>query len=141
MGTSFTVPARYMTTNILRLPPRSRVGRYVFIMFVFQLSGVMHIVGDVAAGIPIHESGVMHWFSLQALGFVIEDTVAKLWHMMTGGRTNDGMGWQKIVGFVWVCTWMVWTLPVWTFPIARASKREGILPFPVLKLISIGRGL
>ncbi|KAF2499988.1 hypothetical protein BU16DRAFT_578028 [Lophium mytilinum] len=129
MGTSLTGPARYITTQIFHLPTSSLVGRYFYIMLVFQLSGLIHVVGDVAAGVPMRESGVREWFSVQALGLPIEDLVAA----MTGTSKNeDGKLWQKIVGFIWVCAWMVWTMPVWTYPISRMSPGEGVLPFSLI---------
>jgi hypothetical protein len=109
------------------------VRRYVFIMLVFQLSGLIHIIGDIAAGVPVRESGVMQWFSIQALGFLLEDSVVATWYKLTGVRVNERKLWQRVIGFVWVVGWMVWTMPVWTYPIARESKGEGILPFSMVR--------
>lgn len=129
MGTTLTVPSRYVTTEILQLPKGSMLQRYVYIMLVFQLSGLIHIVGDVASGLDVKDSGVMHWFSVQALGFAIEDSIAWLWTRATGRLADEGKLWQKVLGFVWVVGWFIWTMPVWTYPISRKSKGEGILPF------------
>jgi hypothetical protein len=104
-------------------------------MLVFQLSGLVHVVGDIAAGISVKNSGVMRWFSIQALGFVIEDGVAALWRALTGRRDDEGKLWQKIIGFLWVLAWMTWTMPVWTYPISKESKGEGILPFSMIRAV------
>lgn len=132
MGTTLTVPARYIVTELLNLPPQSPLRRYIFIILVFQLSGLVHVVGDVAAGLRVKDSGVMQWFSMQALGFAIEDGAAALFGWITGQESNPDALWKKFVGFVWVCVWIVWSMPVWTYPISRASEGEGILPFSLI---------
>ncbi|KAF2106903.1 membrane bound O-acyl transferase family-domain-containing protein [Lophiotrema nucula] len=133
MVTTLTVPARYITTKVFRLPRATIIQRYAYIMVVFQLSGLVHIVGDVAAGVDIKDSGVMQWFSVQALGFAIEDSVSWLWRILTGRRDDEARTWQKGLGFIWVVACFVWTMPVWTFPISRVSEGEGILPFSLIQ--------
>src|SRR3954462_8118006 len=120
MGRDLTVTSRYIASNILRLPQGSLIWRYVYIMLVFQFSGLVHVVGDVAAGNDIKSAGAMQWFSMQALGFMIEDGGAALWRTVSGRRDDEGKLWQKGLGFFWVVTWMVWSMPVWTYPISRA---------------------
>lgn len=139
MGRDLTVTSRYVASNILRLPQGSLIWRYVYIMLVFQFSGLVHVVGDVAAGNDIKSAGAMRWFSMQALGFMIEDGVAALWRTVSGRRDDEGKLWQKVLGFLWVITWMVWSMPVWTYPISRASQGEGILPFSIIQVLS-GKG-
>ena len=136
MGTTLTVPSRYITTDILKLPKGSILQRYVYVLVVFQLSGLVHIVGDLAAGIEVEDSGVLQWFSIQALGFAIEDGFSWIWKHMKGQKDEEdeeGRFWQKILGFMWVVGWFVWTMPVWTYPISRASQGEGILPFSIIQ--------
>jgi hypothetical protein len=107
-------------------------------MLVFQLSGLLHLIGDVVAGVHWRNSGVMQWFSMQALGFVIEDSVITLYRKLTGSTprpSHQVPTWQKVIGFIWVCCWMAWTMPVWIYPISRASEGEGVLPFGIVEYI------
>lgn len=139
MGYSLRYPSHYITTNILHLEKHSLLGKYVYAMLVFQLSGIVHIVGDVAAGVSVRDSGVMQWFSIQALGFIIEDTFIALYRKITGTKARPDSKiptWQKIFGFIWVCAWMVWTMPVWTYPISKESDGKGVLPFSFVQYVS-----
>ena len=132
MSNCLTGPARFFTFSVLRLPKRSLVGRYIFTAIVFALSGAMHICGEVTAGIPLSESGVVQFFVTQALGLLIEDAVVWAWGALHRGRDGKARWWEKCVGFVWVVTWLAWSMPVWTYPAARRSQGEGILPFSIV---------
>ncbi|ORY04455.1 membrane bound O-acyl transferase family-domain-containing protein [Clohesyomyces aquaticus] len=154
MSSCLTGPAKYLTFRLLRLPRRSLISRYILTTIVFVLSGCMHLCADTAAGIPISESGVVRFFATQALGLVIEDFVQGAWRIVEeeGGKSwtlppiwrarwkapkKSGVRWwQKGIGYVWVVAWLAWSMPVWTYPAARRSQGEGILPFSILEHFS-----
>ncbi|KAH7115876.1 membrane bound O-acyl transferase family-domain-containing protein [Dendryphion nanum] len=142
MGTSLRVPAHFITVKILRLPKHSLFGGYAYALLVFGLSGLVHVVGDIASGMKFRETSVMHWFLIQALGFVLEDLFIAIYRKITGTRNRHPKNiptWQKAVGFAWVFSWMLWTLPAWNYPIARKSEGEGVLPFSIVEFLVSGR--
>jgi hypothetical protein len=132
MASVLTGPARFLTFRVLGLPKTSLLGRYVFTVVVFALSGAMHIFGELTAGIPRSESGVVQFFTTQALGLLIEDSVSSAWRRAAGRNKREPHWWEKAVGFIWVVVWLAWSMPVWTYPASRRSQGEGILPFSIV---------
>jgi hypothetical protein len=140
MASTFTSPAKFIVFRVLRLRRQSLLARYIYAAIVFFLSGCMHVCGEVTAGIPLWESGVIQIFTTQALGLLIEDLVKGFYGLLVpdgggggrrgGDRARDGVAvWKRVVGFVWVSAWMAWSMPVWTYPATRRSQGEGVLPF------------
>jgi hypothetical protein len=132
IASCLTGPAKWFVFGVLRLPKSSLLARYLFTVVVFVLSGAMHLCGELTAGIPLSESGVLQFFFTQTLGLLIEDTVVGIWQRVVGGADRRARGWQKVVGLVWVGLWMAWSMPVWTYPASRRSEGEGILPFSIV---------
>lgn len=99
------------------------LGRYLFILLTFGLSGAMHIWGDMASGLPWHESGVVHFFCVQTLGIALEDGDQAAYEVSSGGTAIEGNRksdssitrprlWKRIIGYVWVAVWMAWSVPL-----------------------------
>ncbi|KAF2678011.1 hypothetical protein K458DRAFT_481085 [Lentithecium fluviatile CBS 122367] len=132
MANCLTGPAKFFTFRVLGLPKTSSIARYIFIVVVFPLSGAMHICGELTAGIPLSESGVVQFFTTQALGLLLEDAVVGGWRLVVGRSDCEAQWWKKVFGFVWVVTWLAWSMPVWTYPASRRSQGEGILPFSIV---------
>lgn len=96
------------------------VARYSRIFIAFLVSGTVHIGCDVAAKIPLSESGAVNFFCSQALGIMVEDGVQEIYRRSVGSsRKETPKLWAKIMGYVWVVSFMSCTLPVWAFPYLR----------------------
>jgi hypothetical protein len=139
MANCLTGPAKFVTFGILRLHKGSILARYVFTLIVFALSGTMHICGELTAGIPLSESGVVQFFITQVLGLLMEDFVSGLWSWTMGRNGGKIQWWKKAVGFVWVAVWLAWSMPVWTYPASRRSQGEGVLPFSIVDFFKSDR--
>ena len=139
MRQTITSPARFLTYDVFRFRQGSLTGRYLFILLAFIFSGLVHLCGELAIGIPWEESGVMHFFCFQTLGIIFEDAVSSTYRSMVGGNTNDRGSpvlWKRTLGYSWVLIWMAWTMPAWIYPISRRSRGEGILPFSLVDKMS-----
>ena len=127
-----TSPARFVTYTVLGFRKGGIIGRYLFIFNTFLLSGLLHIAGDMAAGIRWHESGVVQFFCIQTLGIMIEDSAQVAWRKLVGSCAGEPSWWQRVLGYIWVLGFLAWSVPVYTYPAARRGKGEGVLPFSVV---------
>ncbi|GKZ25441.1 hypothetical protein AbraIFM66951_000653 [Aspergillus brasiliensis] len=113
--------ADFVSGSLLRLPVRFQ---WCFrVIFAFLVSGLVHMCMDVGFGVRIDESGALWFFALQILGVAGEMLAEKLLapvsvYMST--RVRRG------VGYVWVAAFMVWTLPVWIYPILVQLYADGV---------------
>lgn len=126
--------AAFVTHRLFGLKHGGLLGRYLKIALVFYLSGAMHIFGDIAAGLDWYGSGVIRYFGTQVLGLMIEDCVQAAYHLAVKSdkrAVNYGL-WQHVLGFVWVLSFMAWSVPVYTYPTSRRDRGQGVLPVKVL---------
>ena len=106
----------------------------------------MHIGHDVGGAVEVRH-GAMRFFCTQFLGVVIEDTVQAQWSRMERGQgrvCGRVAGWKKWVGYAWVLVFLVWSTPVFQYPVMMAKRPAGdaMLPFSVARVIfGIGRFL
>ncbi|RHZ58543.1 hypothetical protein CDV55_101321 [Aspergillus turcosus] len=154
-----TATSNYLARDLLALPRPSLLERYTNIFFVFLLSGVMHVVSDLFMGIPLSQSTSLLFFCSMPLGIIIEDAVQAAWSRLTGSHPPkkissvviDGCSvpcWHKLVGFIWVCSWLSLTTPVWLYPM-QASRGEslflinipGLVGTPTAIAMTVGGGL
>ncbi|WQF80832.1 Putative Wax synthase domain-containing protein [Colletotrichum destructivum] len=118
--------AHFLTYHCLRLSENSMVGRYTFITCVFAISGVFHLLSDLARGIPKYESNAMHFFLVQPLGICLERIVQSLYSRLAPSKTDSSKlraspnRFGCLVGYGWVLFWIVWTSPVWIFTSMKA---------------------
>ncbi|EFR05482.1 Tri7 [Nannizzia gypsea CBS 118893] len=136
----------FITHSILRLPlpdsvsPESKalllLIRYVRMQAIFLMSGLMHMPIDMMQNIPLRESGIVMFFTAQALGILIEDTVCSTYRWITtgsfsrqahrGSRTKEPALWKKLIGFAWVLCWAMCCVPPWIFPTIRQSAMSAV---------------
>jgi hypothetical protein len=76
--------------------------------------------------------GAMRFFVLQAVAITFEDMVIYLASRLGFNKTTRA---SKLIGYVWVLGWMIWAVPSWTGPLAKAriggpeEKHSMILAF------------
>ena len=110
--------------------------RYTTLLFHFLISGLLHLVIDIASGIPWHESGAVRFFVMQALGIIFERVVRFSYRtVFPSSHVNPRAAlWIRIVGHVWVIVFLSWTVPGWMYPTlsrTRSDMEDSILPFSV----------
>lgn len=86
----------------------------------------MHIFADAGGGLPMHRSGAFQFFTMQAVGIMIEDAVQVVWRklMPSAGSSTLLQAFGKVMGYLWVVTFVVWSSPVWVYPFIREMRHE-----------------
>jgi hypothetical protein len=112
---------------VLRLRRGTLASRYTRIFLAFLVSGAIHVIGDRAFGIPYREMGSLPFFCLQALGIMLEDGV----QAATRGWGIPGPM-RRLVGYVWLVSFLWWSTPIWFYPMARVGDTSEIIPFSVV---------
>ena len=116
----------------------------------------MHIGHDVGGLVAVQQRGrhgAMRFFCTQFLGIVVEDGVQAVWSRSRrvekrgrgegesegeGGRV--GKNWMMLrrwVGYLWVMAFLVWSGPVFQYPVMVAKRPVGdeLLPFSVARVV------
>lgn len=114
------------------------MGRYVFTLLTFAVSGAFHMFNDISQGIPWHENGAVRFFLTQAFGIMFEDALVAMFGRLLGQR-QCGKTWIKVLGYVWVLTWLIWSSPVWIYPLVRRSSGAALIPLPEQMHVAISR--
>jgi len=96
-------PAAFIADQILWLPKGGLWARYLKIILIFIISGLIYAAADIAGGIPFEKQGTTRFFVTQAFGIIIEDTVEALYHFSYGNdiKRSRAPGWAKTIGYVW----------------------------------------
>lgn len=130
-------PARFITYDVVRLQKGRLAARYMCIFLTFLNSGLMHAGGELAAGVSWQQSGAIRFFCTQTVGIMLEDGVQAIYGSARGidrSRTQPPI-WARLIGYIWVITFLVWSTPVWTYPQIRINKGEEkdlVVPFSVI---------
>ncbi|KAI1322174.1 membrane bound O-acyl transferase family-domain-containing protein [Xylariaceae sp. FL0255] len=96
--------------------------RYLRIILAFLISGLIHHTSDWAMGMGPTDAGSLKFFILQPLGIMVEDGVQEL------TRTWPMPGWvRKLIGYVWVFLFLIWSTPTWCFPQMRTGDDASVL--------------
>jgi len=108
-------PSDFISTSVLGLRKGTLLSRYTRLTLAFLISGVLHAALDHGQGVPFTESGALKFFTMQALGIMVEDAMQEV-YQRCGGPSNV---WSRGVGYTWVAFWFIWTTPTWTWRPAR----------------------
>lgn len=141
----FTTIANYLTNSViafshLPLKPKSILHKYMELVFVFLISGVLHQAVEVTQGLAWKESGAVRFFLTMAFGIMLEDFIKWVWKSLIqtsvksdGTKTKDQVScWQKTIGYIWVVLYFSWASPVWMYPVLRRNDggvESNPLPF------------
>ncbi|KLJ06626.1 hypothetical protein EMPG_17865 [Blastomyces silverae] len=154
----FTSISNYLTRRVLHLPRPSFLERYLNILFVFSLSGLLHVPFLAATGIATLDAwrGSMLYFTSFTLGFMIEDTAQALWRRLGVGKSGSQAAsagvtvFKRVVGMLWVMAFMCMTAPFFGYPVSRVpAERREMIPSgfslaravgvePVLGVVGVG---
>ncbi|KAH9848682.1 membrane bound O-acyl transferase family-domain-containing protein [Lenzites betulinus] len=129
--------------DILHIPRGSFLSAQVQVHIAFNLSGLMHCIGDLALGTE-HFGKSWTFFALNALAITLEDLVIAL-ARRAGIRKTTGL--TRAVGYVWVCLWFThvgrlfwqeWMYRAGCFePVfAYSPTKEILVPF-ILRIIKL----
>ncbi|KAL2412781.1 Acetyltransferase ataH [Exophiala dermatitidis] len=123
----------FLCTGILRLPPRSIVARYVSTIAIFTISAFLHAGMDAKSGIGLDKTGTIVCFLLQPLGIILEDTAQALFQRLWG-KSPKPKAWHKLVGYIWVWTFLTLVAPIYNIPLFRyQDPAKARVPFPVIQ--------
>lgn len=94
---------------------------------------------DVASGIPWGESGAIRFFSIQAFGILLEESIQALYSSSPTLQRlfKPRVSWRRTIGYAWVFVFMVWTVPVWMYPMmwrTESGMQDSVLPFSILAI-------
>ncbi|CZT12319.1 uncharacterized protein RAG0_16187 [Rhynchosporium agropyri] len=126
--------AHFITYSTLDLTRGSLTGRYLFIFCTFAVSGIFHTFSDLTQGISLLESGAMRFFVMQTLGIMMEDGAMAVLNYQVVRESGSRRGVGKILGYLWVVCWLVWSTPVWTFKVIQKETKP-ILPFSLIAFL------
>ncbi|KAF3924519.1 hypothetical protein ABW21_db0202499 [Orbilia brochopaga] len=139
-------PAQFITHAVLRLPHKGLAQRYVNILLVFMLSGVMHASqsymmlqrqgNEVRQRSAVRE---MAFFATMALGIMVEDGVQWLFRsekVRKGEQAEKFVLWKRVAGYIWVWGILIAVAPFIDYPKFRA-RLSSWLPVHVWGLFNI----
>ncbi|KHO00256.1 TRI7-like toxin biosynthesis protein [Metarhizium album ARSEF 1941] len=139
--------ANYLARDLLRLPRPSLTERYLNTLLVFLLSGLLHVVVDSVQGVPPSQSKAMVFFPLFTVGFMVEDGIQEAWKRLGAPKQarQPDLGtplWQRVLGFVWVITWMSLTSRQYLFASRQMSEHgREFVPISVVRFIGVPAGI
>ena len=153
MRKKLTTIAYWLTYDILLIPRSFQVvARYTELIFAFLVSGILHQTIEVAQGMRWSDSGALQFYILMAGGIVVEDGIVWAWCLTSGcvhvkkqrveNRESEPqagvLGWQKVLGFVWVALFFSWATPVWVYPQLRRNTgavSDCPLPLSIIQVV------
>ncbi|KAF4978468.1 hypothetical protein FZEAL_5154 [Fusarium zealandicum] len=126
--------------DILHLPRPSILDRYSNITIAFVVSGAIHVMIDSFCWKPESKAPTVAFFGSFAVAILLEDRVQALCRRLTGVDTRNGKQdvpvWHKIVGYVWVTSWLSLTVPWYLYHPTRLSpKVKWLVPYSVVALV------
>ncbi|KAH8886652.1 hypothetical protein GQ53DRAFT_727651 [Thozetella sp. PMI_491] len=138
--TLFSHPTSFLAHDVLRLPKTGSIPRYTKIFLTFFISGIMHLLLDLTVKFNFEKSGALRFYCMQTLGIMAEDVVQAVWTRVSrSSKKTLPPAWKRVVGFLWLWNFMMWTVPAWMFLYAR-EQQEQLFPFSVCGWL-LGRGM
>ena len=121
------------------MPPRALKSRYTKVLMVFVTSAFMHRLIDISAGLSISSSGAIQFFCTQALGVLVEDLVVNAYSTLRGlGHNQPATLAERAIGFVWVGSFLAWSLPAYLYPMLYRSNmglNDSVAPASIVGLL------
>ncbi|KAL2003549.1 hypothetical protein VTN02DRAFT_3439 [Thermoascus thermophilus] len=135
----FLSVALFLIHDVCKFPRGTSVARYARFLTVFLISGVVHLLIDTAAGIPLHESGAIQFFCTQVLGILMEELVAGAYcrGCTTCGKRLPPLV-ERLIGYAWVGAFLVWCVPAYMYPMLYRSTGgldDTVVPVSVVTML------
>ncbi|CAG7978637.1 unnamed protein product [Penicillium nalgiovense] len=112
----------YVSLRIFRFSPRSFAHKSIIALVAFGLSGTAHALIDWQRGSPDWHLNI-YWFLLNFIGCMGESLFVKMLRLLVRRagreydlRTIEDSWLGSFVGYIWVCVFFCWTVPMWRFP-------------------------
>ena len=101
----------------------------------------MHVMADAGGSLSIRESGAMQFFCMQGLGIMVEDIAQGLFQRYFDLKpASRALRIGRLFGYLWVPFFLIWTSPVWVFPVIRNMQvDDALLSLGAVKPILLGR--
>lgn len=120
-------------TSVLRIPSRSSIAYILRLVLVFVLSGAVHVGMDLGFSVPFGKTGAMWFFTLQAVGMMVEQVVQSVWYTLSERKGMGASMVDRMVGHLWVALFLSATAPVWLIPIFKGLYDGGVRsPVPLV---------
>jgi hypothetical protein len=125
LRTPLTSNATFLA-SLLGLAPKSMGAHWLRVIIAFTGSGIIHSLCDIGFGVPLDETGGLHFYTLQVFGFVVESVVSTVYKKV---KKEFGIGFsrsvERAIGYIWVVGFMAWSTPVWINPILVSLAGDG----------------
>ncbi|KAL4944603.1 membrane bound O-acyl transferase family-domain-containing protein [Aspergillus oleicola] len=121
--------ADFLVTSTRRPSPRPRRGttitipsRYARYFICFAISGLIHLLLDLAIGISLRDSGSMQFLLIQPLAFAVEDAAAYLTSQCIPAMIREETTTAaRVIGYIWVIAFSLWSWRPWALPVVRRA--------------------
>ncbi|GKZ20610.1 hypothetical protein AbraIFM66951_005937 [Aspergillus brasiliensis] len=136
----FRVISRFFARDVFRFQPGTLADRYARVVMVFATSAFMHLLIDLSSGLSPSSSGAVQFFCTQALGLMVEDLAVNAYLVLRGGpsRNRTASRGERILGFLWVGGFLVWSFPAYLYPMlyrSNAGLNDSVVPVSIVGLL------
>ncbi|KAK8016626.1 hypothetical protein PG993_014815 [Apiospora rasikravindrae] len=122
--------SNFLLHDVLRLPRGTKLVRYLRIWLIFLISGIIHVVIDLASG----KNVTVHIVLLPPRILTGWNPVNRYTRSQPNTQKPVKL-WQRCVGWSWLGLWMAWTAPAYLYPIMaqeESEKNGGVVPVSML---------
>ncbi|OCK82941.1 hypothetical protein K432DRAFT_470169 [Lepidopterella palustris CBS 459.81] len=137
--------SHFLVHDVLHLPRGCMFSRYFRAFVTLLTSGVMHLLIDIAAGIPIQRSGAIRFFCTQFFSIVLEDIAISIYRslfMKGEAKQRAASAKEKAVGAAWVALFLTWSTPVYLYPMmwrGALGLEDSTVPWSVAGFLVKGK--
>ncbi len=87
-------------------------------ILIFGIAAVLHAVGYWAVNPNCDVMPTLRWHILMAMVMVFEDLLKSIYRWMRRGHQGERRtdGWSTVFGYIWVWSYLAWSLPKLMFP-------------------------
>jgi lysylphosphatidylglycerol synthetase-like protein (DUF2156 family) len=133
--------ADFLLHRILYLPRRTWLVQRLNLFLIFFISGLLHVVIDMASGLSWHESGALQFLCTQVIGIALEEIVHTIYYHSAQQANHPAQSSSTafrptvLAGYIWVIMFFAWSSPIYIYPTlyrVRGGMEDSILPFSVL---------
>ncbi|OJZ79582.1 hypothetical protein ASPFODRAFT_716016 [Aspergillus luchuensis CBS 106.47] len=135
----FRAISRFFASDIFRFQPWTLADRYTKVVTVFATSAFMHFLIDLSSGLSPSSSGAVQFFCTQAFGLMLEDLAVNAYSVILrcGGPSRNWTAsrGERIFGFLWVGSFLVWSFPAYLYPMlyrSNAGLNDSVVPVSVV---------